>query len=366
MYIDIPDLINLAEISGLGPTRIRSLIAKFRSASQVFKAGKNELCGVEGIDVKIAESIKTYRDFDFGKKQVDRLDACGGRIFTFWDEEYPAILKSIYDPPVMLYVKGDFQDQDRYALGIVGTRQPTNYGKLVTEKLSKALVNLGITIVSGLARGVDTIAHSAAVSGGGRTLAVIGSGIDVIYPAENKGLVSKIVENGAIISEFPMGAAPDAGNFPRRNRIIAGLTLGTVVTEAGQRSGALITTSFALDYNREVFAVPGNVNSSKSIGPNELIKAGAKLVCDVDDIIAEISSKIAPYLNGKPAAARSYDELNEFEQEILAILEDNPVHIDVISRKLKRTTSDILACLLKLEFNDIVKQLPGKQFVRMM
>ncbi|MEE4312046.1 MAG: DNA-processing protein DprA [candidate division KSB1 bacterium] len=366
MYIDIPDLINLTEINGLGPTRIRSLIAKFRSASQVFKASKDALCRVEGIDVKIAESIKTYRNFDFGKKQVDRIDAYGGRIFTFWDEGYPSILKSIYDPPVMLYVKGNFSDQDRYALGIVGTRQPTNYGKLVTEKLSKALVNLGITVVSGLARGVDTIAHSVAVNGGGRTLAVIGSGIDVIYPAENKALVDIIIENGAIISEFPLGSSPDAGNFPRRNRIIAGLTLGTVVTEAGKRSGALITTSFALDYNREVFAVPGNVNSSKSIGTNELIKAGAKLVCDVDDIIAEISSKIAPYLNGKPAADRSYGDLSQFEKEILAILEDAPVHIDVISRKLERKTNEILACLLKLEFNDIVKQLPGKQFAKMM
>ena len=363
MYLDIPNLLNLSIVAGIGPMKIRALIAKFKSAENVFKAPLKELMSVNGIDIKTAQKIKSFSNFEFGERQHKKVSSFGAEIVTFWDEKYPAILKNMADPPAIIFIKGNLTIQDKYAISIVGTRVPSYYGKLITEKLSNELSRRGLTIVSGLARGVDTIAHLGALKAAGRTFAVIGTGIDIIYPSENKKVVEQIINNGALISEFPMGTPPDAVNFPRRNRIIAGLSLGTVVIEAGKKSGALITANLALEYNREVFAVPGNINSSKSLGTNQLIKEGAKLVNSVDDILDELK----PYINKLVTKPKSIEKLKNIslqEKEILKNLSEVPIHIDELTRKMNKSTGDILAGLLSLEFKDHVKQLHGKLFIR--
>ena len=253
MYIDKKQLINLAAIPNVGPTRIRALVAHFKSTEDIFKASVKELTSVNGIEFKTAKNIKDYSNFQYGEQQLKRVEKEGVEIIDFWNECYPENLKKIYDPPAFLYVKGTLLKQDKFSISIVGTRLPSNYGKLVAEKIAKELAQKGLVIVSGLARGIDTISHWAALKAGGRTLAVMGSGLDYIYPGENKKLAEQIVQQGAIISEFPMGTEPDAVNFPRRNRIISGLSLGTIVVEAGVKSGALLTANYALEQNREIF-----------------------------------------------------------------------------------------------------------------
>jgi DNA processing protein len=278
--------------------------------------------------------------------------------------EFPALLKKIYDPPVVLFVKGEFQAHDETAIAVVGTRAPTEYGKLTAERLTAALVNRGMTIVSGLARGIDTIAHQTALKSGGRTVAVLGSGLDMIYPPENRRLAQEITPHGVIISEYFFGAKPDASNFPRRNRIISGLAPGTLVIEAGETSGALITASAALEQGREVFAVPGSILSPKSLGPNRLIQDGAKLVTSVDDILAELPPQLDMF-SKTPAVASPAIHLTENEQKVLNLLSHEPVHIDQLARQTSMPASQLLAILLDLEFKYALKQLPGKFFIKL-
>jgi len=363
MYIDIPNLLNLSVVAGVGTIRLRSLIAKFRSPEEVFRASIKDLTSVDGIDTKTAQKIKNYSNFNYGEQQYKKAINFGAKIITFWDKEYPLQLKNIFDPPVLLYLMGEIQESDKFAIAIVGTRMPTNYGKLITERLTKEIANKGFTIVSGLARGVDTIAHSASIKLSGRTLAVIGTGIDIIYPSENKKIFKEIINNGAILSEYPMGTPPDAINFPKRNRIIAGLSLGIIVVEAGVKSGALITANLALEYNREVFAVPGNITSLKSKGTNQLIKEGAKLINSVDDVFEELK----PYLNKfsvKDKLNKNILHISSEEKIVFESLSDDPIHIDELARKLKKSPAEILSILLSLEFKDLVAQLPGKMFVK--
>lgn len=364
MYINRSGLLNLSNVSGIGSIRLRALIAKFKSTEAIFKASPQELMQVSGVDQKTAQNIKSYTDFNYGDEQLKKTERLNGKIVTFWDAEYPDSLRRIPDPPVLLFVLGEMVHADSVAVSIVGTRRPSTYGKVVTDKISRELVELGFSIISGLARGVDTIAHSTALNQGGRTLAVIGSGLDVIYPPENRDLFHRILEHGAIISEYGMGSAPDAANFPKRNRIIAGLSLGTIVTEADFKSGAIITANFALEYNKEVFCIPGNITSSKSRGCNHLIQEGAKLVADVNDILEELSPKLEHTLN----RVRADDKIAGLtaEQRLLldSLSEDKPVHVDILARSLKRTTNSILADLLTLEFDNLVRQLPGKMFLR--
>ena len=365
MYIDIEQLINLNAVPGVGPTRLRALIAFFRSTDKIFQASIKELTSADGVDYKTAKSIKSYTNHEFGKSQLQKSEKAGFKVIHFWDEGYPENLKRIYDPPVFLYVNGDFKKQDKFAISVVGTRLPTSYGKIVVEKITKELAKKGLTIVSGLARGIDTLSHWAALRGNGRTIAVLGSGLDKIYPSENIKLAENIFSYGAVISEFPLGTGPDATNFPRRNRIIAGLSLGTIVIEAGIKSGALLTANYALEQNREVFAVPGNITSPRSEGSNQLIKDGARPISGANDVLIELEQQLKSLLkNEKKPENKIPDNLSSIEKTILETLSDDPIHIDKLSPKIGKSTGETLSLLLPLEFKDLVKQLPGKLFVR--
>ncbi|MCG8607754.1 DNA-processing protein DprA [bacterium] len=361
--IDPEILLTLSSIHGIGPSKLRTLVSRFGSTFDVIKAPIRELISVNGIDATIANNIKNCRRSDFAKDQLRRMEQTETRLVSFWDKEYPGPLKHIYDPPAFLFIRGAFKNEDKYSVSVVGTRKPSNYGKLVTERLTSEIARNAITIVSGLAYGVDTLAHSQALQSGARTIAVLGSGVDVIYPSENRALADRIMSNGAVISEFPMGADPDRNNFPRRNRIICGLSLGTLVIEAGAKSGALITAAMALDQDREVFAVPGNIDSPNSIGTNELIKQGARIVTSAADILDEL----APQLGSLVYSGRvAWDEsnLNDDERALFALLDHEPKHVDVLASRLDQSTSQILSTLLSLELKNAVKQLAGKYFVK--
>ena len=367
------DLLVLSQIPYIGPNRLRLLVSHFGTPSAVFKASAKEIISLEGFSKKLSSDIVHFfksSKFDDAKKYAERqlsiLNKAEGRLITYWDEDYPELLKKIYDPPVYLFINGELTEEDKFSVGIVGTRSPTQYGKTLAEKFSQEFAKLGITVVSGLARGIDTVSHHATLKAGGRTVAVIGSGLDSMYPPENKNLSQRIARRGAVVTEYEMGAKPDAGNFPRRNRIISGLSLGTLVVETDIDGGAMITASTALDQNREVFAIPGNVSSKQSRGCNELIKKGrAKLVESIDDILEELEIKLRPLLKGalrehrKPAV-----ELSLFEKAIFDALSEQPLHIDMISETTKISTADALVNLLNLEFKGLVKQLPGKVFVK--
>ena len=359
-------LLRLDSIPGIGGTRTRNLIARFKNPSAVFQASFAELTKVEGIDKRLALNILNKKtDVRYAQDQFNKARKLGVKIVTYWDREYPENLKKTADPPAILHVLGEVVPQDTIALAVVGTRMPSDYGKVVTEKLTVQLVRKGFTIVSGLARGIDTIAHRVTLNSCGRTIAVLGSGIDMIYPAENKKLAAQIIQHGAIVSEFPFGTLPDATNFPRRNRIISGLSLGTLVVEAGQKSGALITAEIALEQGREVFAIPGSILSNKSVGTNRLIKEGAKLVQTIDDIIIELEPKLRGFCDEARQMPSVPAELSEIEKRMLKLLSEKPVHIDTIAQTLGISTAEALSVLLTLELKEFVKQLSGKMFVRM-
>ena len=264
----------------------------------------------------------------------------------------------------MLFYQGKLQAEDRNALAVVGTRSPTQYGKMAAERLTGELVAQGFTIVSGLARGVDTVAHRTALKHGGRTLAILGSGLDVVYPPENQRLLQDLCEAGAVLTEYPFGAKPDAVNFPRRNRIISGLALGVLVVEAGRESGAMITAHLALEQNREVFALPGSIFSPKSAGPHQLVQEGAKLVQGIDDILVELHAQLNLF------TAAEYDAkipvaLEEASRKVLSALSSEARHIDELMRQLHMNPAPLMAILLELECQNLIKQLPGKLFVKM-
>ncbi|HTP13680.1 MAG TPA: DNA-processing protein DprA [Bacteroidota bacterium] len=362
---NVRDLLRLSSVHLIGPTKMRALLSHFETPADVLKASPRDLIRVPGIDKKLASNIAHNKDGDsFAEDQIKRVNKLGARILTIWDKEYPELLKRIYDPPALLYVLGRFNPKDRQAIAIVGTRQPSLYGQLVAEAFSQELSRLGISIVSGLARGIDTIVHTSTLRADGRTIAVIGSGLDVPYPRENEKLLEQIGETGVVVSEFPMGTTPDATNFPRRNRIISGLSLGTLVVESAVDGGAMITASTALDQDREVFAIPGNINENRSTGPNRLIQDGrAKLVQTVDDIVSELNIKLE---KGNQRKEESHPlQLSIFEQKVYEMLGNDPIHIDDLAEAIDTSTSDVLVTLLSLEFKGLTRQLPGKMFVKM-
>lgn len=358
----------LLSIEGIGPGKLRSLLSGFRSLDKILSADFDSLISIPGIHSNLASRIVgAYKKENEIKSALEKellvLEKMGADIITVWDNEYPELLKKIFDPPLILYVKGKFSDNDNYSIAVVGTRVPTNYGRIQCEKITSELVCKGITIVSGLARGIDSVAHRTAVQNHGRTIAVIGSGLDVIYPPENRKLYNEILDEGMVISEFPPGTKPDAQNFPQRNRIISGLSLGTIIIETGTKGGALQTASLALDQNREVFAVPGNLGVKQSEGTNLLIQKGeAKLIRNCDDILSELEIKLSPI---SISAEKPAQDLNLFEEKIINSLREKELHIDDISAVTEIPVSDCLVNLLTLEFKGLVKQLPGKVFAVM-
>ena len=373
MFVDIRDLLVLSSISGIGPGRLRTLVTHFGDSRLVSEASARELCYVEGIEKKRALSIASFfRDSGLSSirkavdQQLSKLNRINGRALTFWDNDYPINLKKIYDPPPFLFVRGEFAREDNFSLAIVGTRNPTLYGIQIAERFASDLTSLGLPIVSGLARGIDTAAHNATLKAGGRTIAVIGSGIDIIYPPENKQLFEEITRHGVVVSEFSMGTKPDAGNFPRRNRVISGISLGTIVAETGIEGGAMITASTALDQNRAVFAIPSALNEKRKSGTNLLIKEGkAALLESTEDILAELKPQLKRLIpEGKSDKKVPPPTLSFFEQQLYDVLTEEPSHIDAIAERSGMTTSDALVHLLTLEFKGAVKQLRGKMFVK--
>ncbi|RPI03703.1 MAG: DNA-protecting protein DprA [Calditrichaeota bacterium] len=356
------ELIRLCSISGIGSQRIRNLLRRFHSPEAVFRASVRELVEVEGIDKTLAGGIKRGGDLHFVKEQEQLLKRGSAQIITFWDAAYPFLLKKICDPPIVLYLRGRSDLLMDPGIAVVGTRAPTSYGKWMTEHLTRELAAFHLVITSGLARGIDTITHQTAVNGGWRTIAVLGSGVDHIYPEENNRLAEKITESGALVSEFPMGSKPDAAHFPRRNRIISGMTLGVLVVEAGKKSGALITSDFALEQGREVFAVPGNVNNPKSCGCNTLIQQGAKLVMKVEDILEEFPQLCR--LSQEQKKSNFPDGLSEKETLVYNHLSFEPQHIDRITLETGLSVAETLSVLLNLELKNLVFQTAGKQFIR--
>ena len=366
-------LFYLTKVKNLGNVRIKSLLARCEEARDCFELSKRELKRIEGIDEKTSEEIIKSRKF-FGdyerefEKILKNAEEKNIRIVNITEEEYPSNLKKIFDAPVLLYIKGKLYKEDKYSLSVVGTRFPTEYGRNVCERMVKEISKLGIPVVSGLARGIDSMSHRVALENNNLTYAVLGCGADVVYPKENKKLYEQIIENGAVISEFEIGAAPDKVNFPRRNRIISGISVGTLIVETGLKGGSLITGEFALDQNKEVFAIPGYIYSKKSEGSNELIKNGqAKLVTNVDDILNELSYKLKPILKKTEAEKeeKQIQELSIFEKKIYEVIGIEPIHIDKISEITEMSISDCLVNLLSLEFKEIIKQIPGKNFIRL-
>jgi DNA processing protein len=365
-FNQLTDLFLLLSVEGIGPGKIRNLLAKFRNTKNILTSDYQALLTVEGISTNLAKRIrKAAHEREsierFTEIELKKLEKMGGRLISIWDEEFPQILKKIYDPPLLFYLLGELSERDQYSIAIVGTRQPTNYGKVQAEKISMDLAKQGITIISGMARGIDSIAHNSTIKSGGRTIAVVGTGLDLVYPPENKKLFEKIAENGAVISEFALGTKPDAQNFPKRNRIISGLSLGVVIIETGIAGGAMLTAAFALDQDREVFALPGNVGVKQSDGTNLLIqKSEAKLIRSAEDVILELELKLKPVL-GKNIPKQQID-LSLFEEKIITVLRSEPLQIDRIASLANMTTSDCLVYLLSLEFKELIKQLPGKMF----
>jgi len=354
-------LLSLYSIPGIGPARMRSLISCFGSAQNVLDAPVRQLMEIRGVTQNIASKIKNEVNEAFVKSQIDMLKLHDADLISYWDAEYPERLKSIYDPPAFLFVKGHYNTMLLDAIGIVGTRTPSPYGKNVTVTMAREMVAGGLAVFSGFARGVDTLAHQATVDAGGATLAVLGNGLDIIYPAENKKLYERVLERGLFVTEYPFGTKPDAGNFPKRNRIISGLSLGILITEAGAKSGALLTAMYALDQNRDIFAVPGPIHASKSAGCNELIKQGAKLVQGPADIMSELSGRIAQ--NNEPVKPKP--KLNEPAKTLYGLLDGEALHIDQLALKAGISTSEALSALLMLELNGLVRQMAGKMFTRL-
>jgi DNA processing protein len=365
----------LALTQGLGPTRIKKLIEHFGTAERVFQASLTELEAM-GMRAVSAQSIATGKSLELGQQECAKAVEARARIISLSDPEYPSRLKEIYDPPVVLFVKGSVEVLAQPGIAMVGTRHPTPYGSGMAERLSTDLAARGMVIISGLARGVDTASHRGAVAAKGKTVAVLGTGIDVMYPRENSRLAEQILAlGGALITEFPVGTSPTPQNFPIRNRIISGMSAGVLVVEAAEYSGTRITSRCALEQNRDVYAVPGNVTNKNSWGPNTLIKQGAKLVATWEDVWEELPTDMQVALSAMqdespvPETASLFPDeaTSPHEKKILKLLKaDESTHIDQLVELLEdeMSSSEIFAALFELELNGKVRQLPGKNFVK--
>ncbi len=356
---DLRYLLALHSIEGLGPSRIKRLFDFFGSFEGIWNAKISEVNQFKFPD-KLVANLKTAKVEIEPLEYFAKLQKSGIKVITIFDENYPSSLREIHGTPMIIYYKGLIDEEIlEKCFGVVGTRRPTGYGRIVTEKLTRELVEAGLTIVSGLARGVDTIAHTVTVEAGGKTLAVLGGGLSQIFPSENLRLAEKIADgHGAILTEFPPSYPHLAGNFPARNRIIAGLSQGVLVTEAAEDSGSLITARLAIEQGREVFAVPGPITSSMSEGTSVLLKDGAKLVSSAKDILEELGIKSGPVVKVADL------NLNSEEKEILELIKDESRHVDEIARELRKKISDVSSVLLKLEIMGVVKNLGAGNYTQ--
>jgi DNA processing protein len=366
---------------GLGARLGGKLLRQFGSPEQVFRASLTELEACH-LPVAVAQAIASSVGFRDAEKELARVREVGCQLLHWEESAYPKRLLEIYDPPPLLYVRGDAQVLNRYAIAIVGTRRPTPYGNQITERLARDLADRGLVIVSGLARGIDSSAHRGACSssggaspsgGRGVTVGVLGCGIDVIYPKENRKLFQEVEKRGAIISEFPVGAYPAPENFPVRNRIVAGMALGVVVAQGAQYSGSLITSRLAMEFGREVYGVPGNVTEAASFAPNQLIKQGAKLVSGWEDVMEELPTEIRAELFPVEATTREEraslleQELSPTEKKLFSLIRvEQPIHVDELVEGTGLSSSETLAALCEMEMRGIIRQMPGKQFVRVL
>lgn len=363
-------LIALNMVEQVGPIRLRRLLEAFGDAVSVLHAGRDQLLKVHGIGPDVAESIANWRKTVDLDGELKRIAEFGCRVVIPDDPEYPELLKQIYDPPIVLYVKGALTDKDRNAIALVGTRQPTHYGMETARRLAYQLAYSGITVVSGGARGVDTAAHTGALGAKGRTIAVLGTGINLVVPPENAELFERIAANGAVITQFPFNRGADRQSFPIRNRIVAGMTLGTVVVEAALNSGALITAHFANQYGRQVFAVPGRIDSPKSKGCHHLIKEGAKLCESVEDILSEFEYLFPAGAGagiGRTGPSYPAIALSEHEARVYQVIgEEDELYVDEIIQRSGLPAATVNAVLFALEMKHLVRQLPGKRYVRIL
>jgi DNA processing protein len=360
-------LVALNMIDHVGPVRVRQLLEHFGQPPAILSATRDQLRKVRGIGDETADAIARWEQTVDLSSELQRIRDFGCHILTQAHPDYPEPLRQIYDPPMVLYVKGSLTSKDKNSVAMVGSRLTTHYGLEVARKLAYQLAYLGVTVVSGGARGIDTAAHQGALSAKGRTVAVLGTGINLVFPPENAALYERIAANGAVISQFPFNRQADKQSFPIRNRIVAGMTLGTVVVEANLTSGAMITANFAVEYGRQLFAVPGRIDSPRSKGCHDLIKKGAKLCEGVEDILSEFE-----YLF--PASNRTADAaatgtlpaltLSDHEQKVYDILETEEISIDEVIRRSSLPASAVSVALFSLEMKRLARQLPGKLFAR--
>ena len=360
-------LVALNMIEHVGPVRVRQLLEHFGEAPAVLRASQSQLLQVRGIGEETAEAIATWEKTINLNEELKRISDFGCHILTQADEDYPELLRQIYDPPIVLYVKGKLTAKDKNAVAMVGSRMTTHYGVETARKLAYQLAYVGVTVVSGGARGIDSAAHQGALSAKGRTVAVLGTGINIIFPPENAELFERIIASAAIITQFPFNRNADKQSFPIRNRIVAGMTLGTIVVEANLTSGALITANMAVENGRQIFAVPGRIDSPRSKGCHELIKKGAKLCEGAEDVLSEFEY-LFPASNRPPGANETGVlpalTLSENEQKVYDALSNEESTTDEVIRKSGLPSSAVSVALLSLEMKRVVKQLPGKLFIR--
>lgn len=349
--------IDLFDISGMTEAKLKNLLQQFSTPEAIFKAEKDELRAVKGIDDELTSAILNYTRKKETEEKYKTAERLGIKIVSYLDENYPKNLKNISHSPPVLFIYGEIKPEDEKALAVIGTRKPTPYGRMVAEKFASELSQIGITIVSGLARGIDVAAHIGALKTKGRTIAVLGCGLDVYYPPEHKRYYDEISQNGAVISEFNFGTTPFAMNFPKRNRLISGLSLGVLAVEASTKSGVLNTVTWAVDQGREVFAIPGAINQKTSEGTNRLIKDGVKPVTSIEDICSEL--KIAFDRKEKREMP-----VSEMEKKILEILSSEPLYPDQMTESLNEKIEVLLPQLLSLEIKGLVKQLPGNKYIK--
>jgi DNA processing protein len=349
--------LDLYAVPRMTETRLKHLLQVFREPQAILDAGADDLLQVENIDAELGRAILEYRRSDETGQKIELARELGVWTSSWLDPDYPANLKQLAHTPPVLFGRGELTDDDSLAVAVVGTRRPSPYGKMVSERLAAEMARHGVTIVSGLARGIDTFAHRSAIEAGGRTIGVLGCGIDVTYPPENRDLYEDVKAHGAILSEFTLGMEPMAMNFPKRNRVVSGLAKAVVAVEAADKSGVLNTAAWAADQGRDVYAVPGRITDERSAGTNRLLREGARPVTSAQDILTDLG--VALHLE-----ERAKVDVTEQEKPVLGLLSGDPLHVDEICQELGIPVATLLSTLMQLEMKGLVRQLPGKLFVR--